>query len=547
MSTLRIVFGICLDVAIFGFLVPGATLLAGARLDAAFFPSIRLDGPFYDLLGAAFILAGLAWLFWASWLLIEEGRGYLTELFGIQVSPVTQRLVTRGPFGVHRHPICVGYLAALSGLSLIPGLFGSLALAIPLLLVLTWVYLRAFEEPGLIRRFGAGYRLYAGRVPMFLPAGRPRIRVALRNLQADRLRFSLSVLGVAFAILLICFQLSILKGARGQITTYIDHTGADLWAMQKGVDDFIAFSAVPRKAADDLARLEGVERAVGIYAVYTLLEINRVKSRVYVIGYDTRSGDGGPWKLGPALPHLKNARQLEENEVLLDENLARRHGLGLGDEVSLFGRTFKLAGFTLETTSIGSQYVFLPRDTVGEILPGGGLSFTHILLWKTKAVSDEALIRRVETDFRLNCLTRARFGDNTRGFLGMFMLPLLTAGMLMGFLVGCITIGITLYTSVLERFKEYGTMKALGATGPYLYGLLLKQALISLGVGAALGFVLAMAANRFINEWVPGMTAGLDGAIALETMAAGLAMVGLSTALPMWRLIKIDPMEAFRA
>jgi putative ABC transport system permease protein len=184
---------------------------------------------------------------------------------------------------------------------------------------------------------------------------------------------------------------------------------------------------------------------------------------------------------------------------------------------------------------------------VGEILPGGGLSFTHILLWKTKAVSDEALIRRVETDFRLNCLTRARFGDNTRGFLGMFMLPLLTAGMLMGFLVGCITIGITLYTSVLERFKEYGTMKALGATGPYLYGLLLKQALISLGVGAALGFVLAMAANRFINEWVPGMTAGLDGAIALETMAAGLAMVGLSTALPMWRLIKIDPMEAFRA
>lgn len=231
----------------------------------------------------------------------------------------------------------------------------------------------------------------------------------------------------------------------------------------------------------------------------------------------------------------------------MDENLAQRHGLDIGDEVSLFGRSFKVAGFTLETMSIGSQYVFLPRETVGQILPGGEFSFTHILLWKSQAVPDEVLIRRIETAFRLNCLTRAKFAGNTRGFLGMFMLPLLTAGMLMGFLVGCITIGITLYTSVLERFKEYGTMKALGATGPYLYGLLLRQALISLGVGAALGFVLAVVADRFINQWVPGMTARLDGTIALETMAAGLVMVALSTALPMWRLIKIDPMEAFRA
>jgi ABC-type lipoprotein release transport system permease subunit len=54
-------------------------------------------------------------------------------------------------------------------------------------------------------------------------------------------------------------------------------------------------------------------------------------------------------------------------------------------------------------------------------------------------------------------------------------------------------------------------------------------------------------ANHFINQWVPGMTARLDGSIAMQTLLAGLAMAVLSTALPMWRLSRLDPMEAFRS
>lgn len=90
---------------------------------------------------------------------------------------------------------------------------------------------------------------------MFLPFKRNRVPVAFRNLHADRIRFAINVAGVAFAVLLICFQLSILKGTRGQITTYIDNTGADIWAMQKGVDDFVATSAVPRKSVEVLKNI----------------------------------------------------------------------------------------------------------------------------------------------------------------------------------------------------------------------------------------------------------------------------------------------------
>ncbi len=546
MRTLRIILGVFVDLALFGLFVPWATLRVGRMLDAAFPLSLHINHLIFDIIGVAAIVSGAAWLLWAWVLLVREGHGYMTELFRVEVSPVTDRLVTSGPFSVHRHPVCVGYLLIIAGFGMVIGSPGAVAVCVPALLYLVYLYLRLFEEPALQKRFGQDYAAYSGRVPMFFPFRHTRVPVAFRNLHADRIRFAITVAGVAFSVLLICFQLSVLKGTRAQITTYIDHTGANIWAMQKGVDDFVATSVVPRKSVDALKRLNGVKKAVGIYAIYTLLEINRVKSRVYVIGYDTKSDDGGPWKLGKTLPHVRDVHSLGPDEVLLDENLARRHGLEPADRVSFFGHPFTVAGFTLETTSIGSQYAFLSRETVGRLLPGGPVSFTHVLVWSNGKVSDEELIRHIEKN-GLSALTKDALAANMREFLGMFMLPLLTAGVVMGFLVGSITIGITLYTAVLERFKEYGTMKALGATGGFLYGIVLKQSLISLGIGTAMGLALGVLANHFINQWVPGMTARLDGSIAMQTLLAGLVMAVLSTGLPMWRLSRLDPMEAFRS
>ncbi|MCF8062336.1 MAG: ABC transporter permease [Deltaproteobacteria bacterium] len=546
MRVLRIALGACIDLALFGLVVPWAAIKAGRLLDGTLLSGLRFDHPALDACGFALTASGGAWLA-ASWfLLVRQGRGHATELFCVEVAPVTEQLVARGPFAVHRHPMCVGYLVLLLGIGLVIGSPGTALMVVPALLLLTYVYLRVFEEPCLEKRFGAAYRHYAERVPMLLPLRRDRIPMARRNLLGDPVRFVVNIVGLSLAVLLISFQISIYKGTRSQITTYIDHTAADVWIMQKGVDDFIATSSVPRETVREVERIQGVGKASGIHAVYTLLEINKEKSRVYVVAYDARSGRGGPWKLGDTLPRIHGIHDLEADQVLLDRNLAGRHHLELGDRVSFFGRSFTVAGFTLETMSIGSQYVFLNREVMDRIVPGSRHSFTHVLAWIEKGADMGTVVRRIEENRALNALTRSEFAANTRGFLGVFMLPLLAGGVIMGFLVGSVTIGITLYTSILERFKEYGTLKAMGATGLYLYGLLLRQSLISLLIGAFAGFALSLLANHFINLRVPGMTAELDAGTAAQTVIAGLAMVVLSTGLPTWRLIRLDPMEAFR-
>ncbi len=211
---------------------------------------------------------------------------------------------------------------------------------------------------------------------------------------------------------------------------------------------------------------------------------------------------------------------LKQTEVLLDQNLGRRHDLKIGDTVSFFGHSFTVAGFTLETMSIGSQYVFLNRKALSRILPGGAFSFTHILIRTDNDEPDETIIDRIQKSKSLSVLSRAELSENMHDFLGMFMLPLLAAGVIMGFLVGSLTIGITLYTAILERFREYCTMKALGATDAYLYGLLLRQSGIALTGGTVLGLPFSVLANHWINQWVPGMTAELDGEILIHNFLA---------------------------
>jgi phosphatidylglycerol:prolipoprotein diacylglycerol transferase len=118
-------------------------------------------GPGIGVLGGALMLASMARLRW-------QGRGWPIS----HLPPTT--FVASGAYLLVRHPIYVGYTAALAGAGLAARSFGHGILA-PALLTACWViYALGFEEPRLRARFGATYEAYARATPLFpLPfAGR---------------------------------------------------------------------------------------------------------------------------------------------------------------------------------------------------------------------------------------------------------------------------------------------------------------------------------------------------------------------------------------
>ncbi len=112
-------------------------------------------------------------------------------------------------------------------------------------------------------------------------------------------------------------------------------------------------------------------------------------------------------------------------------------------------------------------------------------------------------------------------------------------------LVAGVTIANTMTVSVMERIKEIGTMKAIGATNRDVLLLFISESivtgLIGGGLGAGLGFVLSIVIGRVISlAPEPSMSLGLT------VTGFAIATCVVSGIYPAWRASNLNPVEALR-
>jgi ABC-type antimicrobial peptide transport system permease subunit len=104
--------------------------------------------------------------------------------------------------------------------------------------------------------------------------------------------------------------------------------------------------------------------------------------------------------------------------------------------------------------------------------------------------------------------------------------------------------GVMAYT-VNRRTREIGIRMALGAARHDVLWLVMREVLILVGVGIAIGLPAAWGATRLIQTQLYGITPNDGGTIALATL--GIALVaGLAGYLPALRATRVDPMRALR-
>ena len=117
--------------------------------------------------------------------------------------------------------------------------------------------------------------------------------------------------------------------------------------------------------------------------------------------------------------------------------------------------------------------------------------------------------------------TAAEFSRMTRVYwmftTGAGIAVLLAA--LLGLIVGVVIVAQTIYATTVDHLREYGTLKAIGASNGYLYTVIIQQAVIS----GAIGYVLAMGVSWFV---VRG--SAHRGAAILVTWPLALGMLGLT-------------------
>jgi protein-S-isoprenylcysteine O-methyltransferase Ste14 len=166
--TVRFVFAFITITLLFFLILPAAILVSIQAIDSLLNLPAFPPTPYNYLVAIPLFAFGWFWVAWSNLSLLKIGKGTSLEVAGRGVN-VTQKLVVVGPYSYIRNPMVFGYFIAFSlGLSV---LFHSLAglLVCPVALIIYGVYLRRWEERGLVARFGEDYVAYRRQVPMFIP------------------------------------------------------------------------------------------------------------------------------------------------------------------------------------------------------------------------------------------------------------------------------------------------------------------------------------------------------------------------------------------
>jgi putative ABC transport system permease protein len=143
--------------------------------------------------------------------------------------------------------------------------------------------------------------------------------------------------------------------------------------------------------------------------------------------------------------------------------------------------------------------------------------------------------------------TTDQFATSVRKEIDESFLPIITVLLGIGFIVGAAVVGLIIYTATIERAREYGVMKAVGASSGYLYRIVASQSVMVTGAGFVAGLGAAILVAWFAGQLVPDFSTDFEPFDVLGVLAAAAGMAIAASFVPVRRVTRIDPAMVFRA
>jgi putative ABC transport system permease protein len=258
----------------------------------------------------------------------------------------------------------------------------------------------------------------------------------------------------------------------------------------------------------------------------------------YVTGLDLAQFD----KLNGGFHFLAGGAFQGPDDVVIDEFYANQNKLHVGDTVRLLNRPWHVCGI-YEPGML--TRVVVPLDTLQNLTANTGKVTMIYVKLDDPSKTDQVVsqLRNVLKDDRIYSMEEftSLFSVSSVPLLQGFIWVVIGLGVVVGFL----TILSSMYTAVLERTREIGVLKALGASPAYILNILLREAALLAIAGSILGILLSYVTRVAIHNLVP---ASLIQAIVPEwwPIAGGIAIVGalLGALGPGLKAAHQDPIEA---
>jgi putative ABC transport system permease protein len=348
------------------------------------------------------------------------------------------------------------------------------------------------------------------------------------------------MVAVAIEVVMILSIVAIMLGMVNNARTETSGIGADI-IVRPPNSSFISSvggAPVPAKVADVLAKLPHVEVVSPAIANFSLA--GGVET-IWGIDYPSYNAlrpfqflAGGPFQ-GP-------------NDAIVDDLYARSTPKGesprkVGSTVKLLNHEFRISGI-VEHGKGGR--VFLPIRTLGALM--GTPDNASLFYIKSDDLKNQELIRQeiLNTpglrDYQVQTIQEwmsLMTPEHLPGF-NIALDTVITIAVIVGFLV----IFQSLYTAVMERTREIGILKALGASKLYILNVVLREALLVSIAGIILGIVLTEAIKLGIQWHFPKFSFILSNQWRVYATLIALGGSLLGAIYPAWKAARKDPIDA---
>jgi putative ABC transport system permease protein len=373
------------------------------------------------------------------------------------------------------------------------------------------------------------------------------VDLATKSLLHDKLRFLITVSGVAFAVALVFVQVGLFLGLLDNASVTIDHISADLWVTSRNTPNVDFAHTFPETAVERVRSVPGVERADNLIIWFMTVNLpSGAQEGTLVYALEDFRAWNIPWNVESGdLADLKRGQYF-----FLDASAVKRYGpFSTGEYREILGQRMKIIGRTQDARSFTTTPIsFMDFDRAQKLSPDLLKNRTTYVLVRLAPGADPAAVK-AEIARRLpynDVYMKAEWASRSRRYwvqstgigLNMYITVFL------GCLVGVVVVAQTLYTSTMEHIKEFGTVKAIGGGNLDIYRILGKQATIAAVAGFVLGALMAYAMRPAIAKI--DLKLIIPPAFAAAVFAGSIAMCLAAAVISFRKVASIDPALVFR-
>jgi putative ABC transport system permease protein len=367
-----------------------------------------------------------------------------------------------------------------------------------------------------------------------------RVPLARRTLFEDRRRAVLAIGGVAAGLVVVLIMNGVFAGMTRQETAYLDSLPADLVVSQAGVTTMqMSVSTLPPEVEAGIKPLPGVAWVTPLRQTSATIAAGNATPLVsYLFGLP--AGDQH------ADPHPLSAGRLPgPGEIVVDAIGAGQLGVGIGDHVDVFGKTFRISGLTDGLTGIANTTAFITADDFSGL---AGPGTNYLLVGKTPDVSAAELAARVEHAVpNATVQTGAAFSHEEAQFIADIYGDVLHTMIVIGLLTAMALVALTLSVVTRSNARGYAILRALGATPGRLTSVVAAQAVLAVITATIVATAIALALSATVAVLSPNIEVRIEPAAVLTTLIAALVVGAPAALLPLRRVLRLDPAAAFNS